>query len=127
MTEPPLETLLRAARHLAIPGHARFPLASYILAHKSPGGFLLALLENDLKAAVTLADDLNLQSLHAYVKFLIKHAPPECWGSRNTVSKWVALPDQLVAEDTHATNTADEPPQLSPFDPLTQIVNKGGQ
>lgn len=53
------------------------------------GGFLTAVLENDLSRAVTRADAQNLRNLPAYVMYLNSHVPASCWGSKEKVAAWI--------------------------------------
>jgi len=53
-----------------------------------PGGFLCAVLENNLRRAVDQADDVNLRALPAIVGYLFNRAPARCWGSREQMDHW---------------------------------------
>lgn len=53
-----------------------------------PGNFLQAVLRNDLRRAVALADDENLANLPAYTSYLYNDAPQACWGSPERVEAW---------------------------------------
>jgi len=53
-----------------------------------PGGFLTAVLENDLSGAVGHADAENLRNLPAYVTYLYNEVPAACWGSPAKVAAW---------------------------------------
>ncbi len=63
-------------------------LTRYILRGVRCGSFLTAVLENDLKGAVSRADLGNRVVLHEYVAFLYNHAPNGCWGSPENVMVW---------------------------------------
>ena len=54
-----------------------------------PGHFLTAVLENDLKEAVSRADHRNMKVIPAYVSYLYNHAPGNCWGSKEAVDEWL--------------------------------------
>ena len=54
-----------------------------------PGGFLRAVLENDLCGAVARADDVSLAQLRAICVFVYNDMPSGCWGSRERVAQWV--------------------------------------
>lgn len=72
------------------PGHLRAGLRGYFLNHEEPGGFLCAVLENDLGAAVARADPVSLHHLKRLVLFLRAAAPTVAWGSREKVAAWLA-------------------------------------
>lgn len=55
-----------------------------------PGGFLQAILKNDLVKACEHADDENKYLIWDYVNALYNYAPAEAWGSPEAVSRWMA-------------------------------------
>lgn len=73
-----------------VPEHLHGALKRYIVEGIDPGGFLFAVLTNDLKEAVSRADHINLQRIPDIVKFLYNEAPGPCWGSREKVAAWMA-------------------------------------
>lgn len=73
-----------------IPGYMHQGLVDYIVDGKPPGGFLIAVLTNDLKNACQAADDTNRHLIYHYVEFLWNHAPAACWGSLGRVKIWIA-------------------------------------
>ena len=95
-TMPPLI----AHQHYAIlPEHGRTGMRRYFEQHINPGGFLRALLNNDLLGSFKRADDINLPRIHDYVTFLYAHAPCDSWGSVESVKKWVASSETIQACD----------------------------
>lgn len=54
-----------------------------------PGGFLMAVLSNDLVGAFSKADNENLQILDEIVKYVYNNLPSNSWGSREIVSTWL--------------------------------------
>ena len=52
------------------------------------GGFLTAVLTNDLRGACERADSENLRNLPAFVAYLYNNAPSDCWGSKAKVEAW---------------------------------------
>lgn len=72
-----------------IPCHSRAALARYIVERRIPGGFLRAVICNDLRAAVERADDANVVAIPAYVRFLYNYAPSSCWGSKERYEAWL--------------------------------------
>ena len=67
------------------------PLANYIVLHAPPGGFLEAVLRNDLHLAVSRADEENQHILYLYVAILYNVAPASCWGSNKNYEEWAKL------------------------------------
>ena len=58
--------------------------------HKVPtGGFLRALLENDLREAFGRADYINVGLIQAYVSWMYNNLPSACWGSKENVAAWL--------------------------------------
>lgn len=72
-----------------IPEHTLQALDDYIINGLEPGGFLTAVLSNDLKGAVCRADRWNHHNLADTVKFIANCAPAFCWGSREQVISWL--------------------------------------
>ena len=79
------------SRLYVVPLRMRQGLIRYVERGITPGGFLLAVLENNLMEATKRADDENLLNLPAFVNFLYNHAPSICWGSPEKVSRWISL------------------------------------
>jgi len=73
-----------------IPPHMMDGLTRYIEHGIAPGGFLTAVLENNLREACARADDINIRNLPAYIAYLYNDAPSACWGSPEKVDAWVA-------------------------------------
>jgi len=73
-----------------IPDHMCQGLDDYIERHWKPGGFLLAVLSNDLREACALADYINIKALPVFVAYLHSEAPSACWGSPERVEAWLA-------------------------------------
>ena len=78
-------------RQFEIPDYMTEGLTLYIEHGILSGGFLTAVLENDLMKALGLADDTNLEALPAYGAYLYNEAPASCYGSKQKVSNWVIL------------------------------------
>lgn len=76
-------------RQFTIPEHMLGGLCRYIEEGVSTGGFLRAVLENNLSEAVGRADEENLANLPAFVGYLYNEAPKDCWGSPEKVDKWL--------------------------------------
>jgi hypothetical protein len=74
--------------------YARIPLAtradldSWIKTACPVGGFLEAVLNNNLKETVNMGDLDNLRAIPAIVAYLFNRAPMACWGSRENFNSW---------------------------------------
>lgn len=83
------EELQDVLRISPIPARMHGGLIRYVAHHKEPGGFLTAVLENNLRRACAKADDENKYLLFDYVVFLHNRCPAACWGSEDAVTKWI--------------------------------------
>jgi hypothetical protein len=72
-----------------IPEHMMEAIRRYIDHGIEPGGFLTAVICNDLKEAVGRADAQNVRLLVDYVRFFYNDAPSPCWGSPETMRAWL--------------------------------------
>ena len=72
-----------------IPEYMMSGLERYITKHIEPGGFLMAVLQNDFNNACALADGWNAANLKAYMGYLNNVAPNACWGSPEKVKAWL--------------------------------------
>lgn len=82
------EELKKHATIVGIPDYMQEGLIQHILVGRPTGHFLTAVLSNDLKEAVSRADEVNRWALSNYVIFLYSHAPIGCWGSPTNVKYW---------------------------------------
>ena len=68
------------------------------------GGFLRAVLANDLRVTLILADEDNIQALPAICLYVYNCLPSECWGSREIVKQhidhWFPLSTEWFQEHT---------------------------
>jgi hypothetical protein len=71
-----------------VPPHLRPALERWVQRGILPGGFLSAVLCDDLGAARVRADSVSLASLPALLAWRDNHAPPECWGNALAVRTW---------------------------------------
>ena len=74
-----------------IPERMRFGIERYINYGIPPGGFLKAVITNNLSEAIARADDENLANLPAFVAYFYNEAPSMCWGSVENYRKWKGL------------------------------------
>ena len=54
-----------------------------------PGGFLTAIICNDLFGAITRADMLNIELIADWVFFFHNHAPSGSYGSEKIMNDWI--------------------------------------
>ncbi len=74
-----------------IPLYTLDALQDYIDTGNEHGGFVMAVLENDLRGAVSRADVYNIAVLKDIVMWLSSNAPTACWGSPEKVKAWMKL------------------------------------
>lgn len=80
----------RFARTPGVPSHIRGGLIRFVDHGILPGGFLQAVLSNDLREACARADDENRPRLFEIVRWLHWEAPATSWGSREAMHAWAA-------------------------------------
>lgn len=73
-----------------LPEHMRDGARLYVEHHIEPGGFLRAVLENDLVLAAGKADSVNAAALRDWAVWLYCDCPSELWGSKTKVNAWLA-------------------------------------
>jgi len=73
-----------------LPEHIRAGFRVYIEEGQLPGGFIQAVLRNDLRESFARADDVNILRMFDIVKFMYNEAPARCWGSQAHIEAWVA-------------------------------------
>lgn len=71
------------------PGHSRDTMRRYCLYHIPPGGFIWAVLSNDLFGAFSRGDDQSIEELKELVRFVYCHVPSICWGNPEQVKEWL--------------------------------------
>ena len=72
-------------------------LEAYIATGRHPGGFLNAILCNDLMEAVARADESALDNLPHIVSWLYNEVPISCWGSPERVKYWLQHMETLTS------------------------------
>lgn len=74
-----------------LPEHMRAGARDYVeRRHPNVGGFLRAVLENDLVEAFGRADEINAAAMRDWAAWLFNEAPANCWGSPDKVRAWLA-------------------------------------
>jgi len=64
-------------------------LDRYVKNRIPTGGFLQAVLSNDLMRAVRKADHINIAKLPEICRYVYNEIPGNCWGSPEIVKKWL--------------------------------------
>jgi hypothetical protein len=107
-----------------IPERMRAPLRLYVEEHRPVGDFLTAVLSNDLRGAVSRADDDNIARLPDFSNFLQWYCPSLCWGSPEKVRAWLAQRPAHVY--TRLTVEHDQRKHTEPVDhcPLCTATRK---
>jgi hypothetical protein len=72
-----------------LPEHMREGTKDYVERGLEPGGFLYAVLCNDLVAAFGKADEINFVRMSDWASWLWNEAPTGCWGSPAKVAAWI--------------------------------------
>jgi len=72
-----------------IPRAVKESLDRYVYHRIPTGGFLYAVLTNDLFEAVGRADDCNLACLPEICSYIYNEVPSTCWGSPEAVQLWL--------------------------------------
>ena len=73
-----------------LPGHMVQGVCDYIIFGLPPGGFLTAVLSNDLKMAFGRADEQNQHAMRRWVMFMYNEMPSQAQGSPEKVDEWMA-------------------------------------
>ena len=73
-----------------LPDYTRDSLIRYVEHRIAPGGFLCAVLSNDLFGALGKADESNSAAIVEICRFIYNELPNGCWGSEERVNSWLA-------------------------------------
>ena len=84
----------QAMHDYGIPDYMHDGIARYYEDRIPPGGFLTAVINNDLREACARADDTNRHRLFAYMMWFYNHAPIGSWGHANAVDEWLSGDEQ---------------------------------
>jgi hypothetical protein len=88
MTHFSTEDLMDGMVRYQIPEYMRPGILRWIEEGIIPGGFLTAVIENNLRESFDKADDQNMFRIHSYLLFFYNCAPAPCWGSIKKVKEW---------------------------------------
>ena len=72
-----------------IPAHTKAELDRYVNRKILPGGFLIAVLSNDLFGAVGRGDSENLAALPDIVRYVYNRMPADSWGSKDQIYRFL--------------------------------------
>lgn len=86
-----------------IPQHMWESVRNYIEHGFAPGGFLYAVLTNNLADSFNKGDMLNAQSLGNYVRFMWWEIDSDAWGSPEKVDAWIKKGGSLGHESQGTT------------------------
>jgi hypothetical protein len=78
-----------------VPGTLHTGLVEYFAARRPTGGFLRAVLENDLGQAAMRGDEINRWHVADIALFLFNYCPAPAWGSPAKVDAWLADPSPV--------------------------------
>lgn len=73
-----------------VPEHLRGGLDRYITKGIPTGGFLRAVLSNDLAGAIRNGDDESIGHLRGIYQFLYWNVPASCFGDDESVHDWIS-------------------------------------
>lgn len=73
-----------------IPQAIKTAIDNWVLNGEAPGGFVNAILKNDLLGAIKSGDPESINSLKDIVDYLISGVPADCWGDKNKIVQWAA-------------------------------------
>lgn len=73
---------------LTVPGHIIDSIEAYVETGMPTGGFLQAVIDNDLRNACGRADMDNLPLIPAIVGYLYNNCPSGCWGFTGASKSW---------------------------------------
>lgn len=79
----------REIDYSGLPAHMWEGTRLYIEEGIMTGGFLTAVMENDLVSSIGQADHINIRSMQEWTIFLYNEAPFGCWGSKKRVKSWM--------------------------------------
>ena len=76
----------------------------YVLKGVPLGGFLQAVLENNLMEAFKRADVENRERMYDIVSYVYNKMPSDCWGSPKKVAAWLTQKAQERAQQPQVSN-----------------------
>lgn len=86
-----------------LPEHIQGGMSRYVEHGIEPGGFLYAVLCNDLRDAIGRASEDSVIQLSNIVSYCHNKIPGQCWGSREKVDAWIALHRRKREDESQLT------------------------
>ena len=83
-----VEQWTASALKAGVPNHLASGFALYLVCGIRPGGYCLAVLENNLREAYAMGDEASLAGQRKTVTWLWNEVPASCWGSPEKVAAW---------------------------------------
>ncbi len=74
-----------------IPERIMVGITNYVNLGISPGGFLTAVIKNDLSGAIGQADEGSMDALRSILGVFYNETPSQCWGSAEKWGRWLAM------------------------------------
>ena len=98
-----METKAYLFRGMYVPEDIIESIDRYVEHGVPTGGFLEAVICNDLREACGRADQDNLRIIPAIVGYLYNHCPSTCWGRAYSFDNWITekRAQRQVSHDAH--------------------------
>jgi len=77
------------ANYACIPEYTLRAIRRYVEFHEETGGFLKAVLSNQLQESFSRADDHNLAAMQSIVMLVFNRVPAACHGSPEAYEEWL--------------------------------------
>lgn len=74
---------------IRLPDDTQDSIDRYVNAGIPTGGFLEAVIGNDLREACGRADEVHMRCIPAIVAYLYNNCPSLCWGSPERYREWI--------------------------------------
>ena len=84
----------QSAEMYGVPIEVIYSLGRYVNQRIPEGGFMTAILCNDLRDACCRADHINKHRIFNIVDFCWNELPFHCWGSPERVKNWLSRKDE---------------------------------
>ena len=92
-------TLSDSRKYRDAPVHILDSINAYVEHGQRPGGFLAAVLQNNLTGALRSADDASRRGLDDIILYIWNEVPATCWGSTAKVEAWLGEETPRTQED----------------------------
>jgi len=92
-------TLSDSRKYRDAPVHILDSINAYVEHGRRPGGFLTAVLQNNLTRALGTADDASRRGLDDIIRYIWNEVPATCWGSTAKVEAWLGEETPRARED----------------------------